>query len=126
MSPRSPLKTTGRPMTQQEARGWSKLAAGEAKRIRDRGGIYALAGQLLHPHGGGRGQEGGGPMTQKNLIHVWNEAQRTPASVYGDANYGPGNYEIRVSDDAAGARDRLGGIVYNFNGGSGGLVGRGR
>lgn len=57
-----------------------------------------------------------------NLIHVWSEKQRVPATSYGNANYGEGNYEIRVNEDAAQAKEQQGGIVYHFSpsGGGGG------
>ena len=58
-----------------------------------------------------------------NLIHVWHENQRVPATLYGDAHFGVGQYEIVVSADAAAARDRQGGVVYNFSS-SGGCASR--
>jgi len=53
------------------------------------------------------------------ILLIWHEVQRIPATCYGDAHYGQGGYEIRVSEDAANERDRLGkekALVYHFSG----------
>jgi hypothetical protein len=59
----------------------------------------------------------------KQLILVWNELQRRPATLYGDAQFGRGNYNIRVSRDPRRERKAARGtkpIIYNFGGSSGG------
>ncbi len=54
------------------------------------------------------------------FICIWNEAQRTPATVYGKANC-PQGFEVVVCKDAAAERDAIqakgmDAIIYHFNG----------
>ncbi len=66
------------------------------------------------------------PGNQVTHIVVWNELQRTPATLYGNANCGKGNYTIEVRpDDAATFVDKLKAqgekaLVYHFTGNSSG------
>ena len=60
-------------------------------------------------------------------ILVWNELQRVPATVYGDARWGPDTYTISIhltqtKMDAARARDPDA-ICYYFPGSGGGSGG---
>lgn len=73
-------------------------------------------------------ERGGDPKCKggtMNLV-VWNEQQRTPAGVYGDANFGKGCYTITVRPkDAANFVAQLTAegekaLVYNFTSSGGG------
>lgn len=51
-------------------------------------------------------------------IVVWNEFQRTPASLYGDSCYGEGQYQIIVSNQPAELLNQLGkkrATIYHFS-----------
>ena len=57
-------------------------------------------------------------MVVEKTILVWNEGQRVPASVYGDANFGRGRYEIIVCDDPNPVFERMGrekALIYHHS-----------
>lgn len=65
-----------------------------------------------------------GAEMEKLILLIWNEFQRLPATVYGEAR-AKGNFDVIVSQDPPGDRDHInanGGnaIVYNFAGSCGG------
>ena len=56
-------------------------------------------------------------MAEMMTILVWSEYQRVPATAYGNANYGEGNYKIEVGNDLIARRAELGrkAVIYNYN-----------
>jgi hypothetical protein len=51
-------------------------------------------------------------------ILVWHSNQKVPATLYGNVNFGPGNYSILVCQDPNSQLELLGSdkaIIYHFN-----------